>query len=81
MFLNSKKLKSFVIKDCTTLIYLLPEWVRYKEEILKSFHFLLPEDQVKLVWDFIANNYLFIYLAIFIKTSKNTMYLSPRKRD
>ncbi|MBD2249473.1 hypothetical protein, partial [Nostoc sp. FACHB-888] len=43
------------------LIYLLPEGVRYKEEILKSFHFLLPEDQVKLVWDFIANNSLFIW--------------------
>lgn len=40
------------------LIDQLPEWVKYKEPILKSFHFLLPEDQIKLVWSFIAVIYL-----------------------
>ncbi|MEH1897261.1 MAG: hypothetical protein V7K94_18555 [Nostoc sp.] len=43
------------------LIYLLPESVRYKEPILKSFHFLLPEDQIKLVWNFIVDGSLFIW--------------------
>ncbi|MEH2073667.1 MAG: hypothetical protein V7K57_04650 [Nostoc sp.] len=43
------------------LIDQLPKWLKYKEPILKIFHFLLPEDQIRLVWSFIADGSLFIW--------------------
>lgn len=43
------------------LIDRLPDGVKYKEPILQSFHFLLPEDQIRLVWSFIADGSLFIW--------------------
>lgn len=74
------------------LIYLLPEWVRYKEPILKSFHFLLPEDQIKLVWNFIVDGSLFIWhylsrqakiLCVYRLAKENTkisIFLTELKR-
>lgn len=56
-------------QDRILLIYLLPEWIRYTEPILKSFHLLTPEEQINLVWNDLVNGLLLTwhYLSITAK--------------
>ncbi|MBD2439315.1 hypothetical protein [Nostoc sp. FACHB-110] len=74
------------------LIYLLPESIRYKEPILNVLHTLIPEEQVKLVWNFIINGSLLTWfymsrqakiLCVYRLAKENqniSMFLSELKR-